>query len=203
MLIPILDAGHGSVINNVYYCRAGGRKVITDKFSYYEGESNRAIVNRIAEILTIQKVPFYPLAWEYEDITLSTRINRANKIYKENPNTYLISFHSNAGGGTGFEIWTSLGETKSDKIATFFGKAIEEDPNLAEFTFRPDFKDGDLDKESAFQILTETKCPAILVENLFFDNPHDLKFLLDFNFRDTLARFYANKIKQLYGDGTR
>lgn len=199
MLIPILDAGHGSVINNVYYCRAGGRKIITDKFAYYEGESNRSIVNRISEILTIQKIPFYPLAWEYEDVTLSTRISRANKIFAENPDTYIISFHSNAGGGTGFEIFTSPGPTKSDPIATFFGEAIQEDPILKEFKLRVDFSDGDLDKEKKFDILTKTNCPAILVENLFFDNPHDLKFLLDFNFRDTLARFYANKIKQLYG----
>lgn len=200
-MIPILDAGHGSVINNEYYCRAGGRKVITDKFAYYEGESNRAIVNRLSERLIMHKIPFYPLAYEYEDITLDTRVARANKIYAENKHTYLLSFHSNAGGGTGFEIWTSPGPTKSDKIATFFGEAIQRDSVLGEFRFRTDMTDGDLDKEDHLTILTRTNCPAVLFENLFFDNPMDLQFLMDLNFRDTLAEFYFKQIKELYLNG--
>lgn len=197
-MIPILDAGHGSVINNEYFCRAGGRKIITDQYAYYEGESNRAIVNRIAEKLAIAQIPFYPLAWEYEDVTLSTRISRANKIYEQNRKTYLISFHSNAGGGTGFEIFTSPGQTRSDHIATFFGEAIRQDSFLSSFKLRTDYGDGDLDKEAKYSILTETNCPAILIENLFFDNPNDLRFLLDSNFRETLATFYFQQIKVLY-----
>jgi len=197
-MIPILDPGHGGVINGVYYCRAGGRKVITPEFHYYEGESNRAIVNRIAERLAIKNVPFHILVTELEDPPLSLRVSRANNIYFHDPETYLISFHSNAGGGTGFEIWTSPGQTESDAIAEEFAAALTAHQILGKFKFRADQTDGDRDKEALYTILKDTKCPAILVENLFFDNPEDLKYLLLPGFRETLAECYANKIIELY-----
>ena len=49
---------------------------------------------------------------------------------------------------------------------------------LSQFRFRKDLSDGDLDKEENFYVLKQTHCPAILVENLFFDNRKEAEFLL-------------------------
>jgi N-acetylmuramoyl-L-alanine amidase len=52
---------------------------------------------------------------------LQERVRRADKIWKNtNKKCFLVSIHSNAGGGTGWEVWTSVGETKSDEIASIF-----------------------------------------------------------------------------------
>ena len=66
-------------------------------------------------------------------------------------NAVLISLHSNAGGGTGFEIWTSEGQTRSDGFAEIMGQTFID--SFLGSPFRPDKSDGDLDKESQFYIL--------------------------------------------------
>ena len=92
-------------------------------------------------------------------------------------NSRYLSIHSNAGGGHGSEIYTSPGNTKSDAIATIFGKEfIKEFPKRK---LRTDYSDGDLDKERRFYVLTKTKMPAVLTENFFMDNFEEFKTLLN------------------------
>ena len=63
-------------------------------------------------------VPNVILVPEDKDISLKERCSRANTIYKECKDSVLISVHANAGGGTGFECFTSKGNTKSDLYAS-------------------------------------------------------------------------------------
>ena len=42
---------------------------------------------------------------------------------------------------------------------------------------RKDFTDGDPDKEANFYIIKNSKCPAVLTENFFYDNKEDLKYI--------------------------
>ena len=55
------------------------KKIGVTKGIIYEGEFNRAIVNGIIERLTYLKIPYVNIAPEYRDVTLKTRVNRANK----------------------------------------------------------------------------------------------------------------------------
>lgn len=173
-MLVLIDNGHGSLINGVYQT-AGKRKNWQDKGIIYEGEFNRAIVNGIIEELTFLKIPYVNIAPEYRDVRLETRVKRANKYPASN--SFYLSLHSNAGGGHGSEIFTSPGNTKSDKIATIFGEEYQKEfPNR---TLRTDFSDGDLDKERRFYVLTKTKMPAILTENFFMDNFEEFKDILN------------------------
>jgi N-acetylmuramoyl-L-alanine amidase len=43
---------------------------------------------------------------------------------------------------------------------------------------RRDLSDGDSDKESNFYILAKTRCPAVLLENFFYDNRSECAWLL-------------------------
>ena len=43
--------------------------------------------------------------------------------------------------------------------------------------YRTDKADGDKDLESNFYVIYHTKCPAVLTENLFQDNPEDVVYL--------------------------
>ena len=76
----------------------------------------------IAKRLDALGIPNVILVPEDSDISLKERCNRANKIYAQNKNIMLVSVHANAGGGTGFECFTSKGVTKSDTYAEIFCK---------------------------------------------------------------------------------
>lgn len=173
-MLVLLDNGHGGLING-RYTTLGKHKDWQDRGIIYEGEFNRAIVNGIIEQLTFLKIPYVNVAPEHRDVRLVTRINRANK-YPARKSFYL-SVHSNAGAGHGSEIFTSPGNTKSDKIATVFGEEYQKEfPNRK---LRTDFSDGDLDKEQRFYVLTKTRMPAILTENFFMDNFEEFRDILN------------------------
>jgi N-acetylmuramoyl-L-alanine amidase len=93
----------------------------------------------------------------------------------------LVSIHANAGGGTGFECFTTPGQTESDKLATALLAAYARESSGFEGPLpgRYDTKDGDPDKESRFTVLTATKGPAVLFELGFMDRESDLKLMLE------------------------
>jgi len=172
-MIVLLDNGHGALINGTYQT-PGKRKDWGDQGVIYEGEFNRAIVNGIIQELTFLGISYVNIAPEYWDVRLETRVNRANKY--PTSKCFYLSVHSNAGGGKGSEFFTSPGDTKSDKIATIFGKEFQNE--FPDRTLRTDFTDGDLDKERRFYVLTKTKMPAVLTENFFMDNFEEYKNIL-------------------------
>ncbi|MFR8207409.1 MAG: N-acetylmuramoyl-L-alanine amidase [Alphaproteobacteria bacterium] len=98
----------------------------------YEWEFNRDIVRRIAAMLKADGVKFEILVPEETDVSLPERCRRANVIHADcGNNAVLFSVHGNAGGGTGWECYTSVGQTKADAIATVLC-------NEAEKEFAPD-----------------------------------------------------------------
>ncbi len=191
MVTVLLDNGHGGLINGQYQTAGKRSPVWNDGSQLFEGEFNRAIVNGIIERLTPLGIPYVNLASEYRDVRLETRVKRAN-AYPRNSSFYL-SIHANSGGGHGSEIFTSPGDTKSDKIATVFGneyKIVFPDRKL-----RTDFSDGDLDKERRFYVLTKTKMPAILTENFFMDNEGECRnILMTREGRDKIVRYHINAV---------
>lgn len=186
----ILDAGHG--INT-----DGKRSPIwADGSQLLEWEFNRDIVNRIARLMDELKLPYHILVAEDTDIPLSERCKRANIIWKNtNKNAYLISIHANAGGGTGWECFTSVGETKSDAIATILCKEAKK--TFVGQRMRFDYSDGDPDKECQFYILRHIHCPAVLSENFFMDTESDCRYIMSEEGRDTIARMHLEAIKQI------
>jgi len=190
-MIVLLDNGHGGLINGTYQT-AGKRKDWGADGFIFEGEFNRAIVSGIIEELTKLKIPYVNICPEHKDITLRTRVKRANK-YPKNKSLYL-SIHANAGGGNGAEIFTSKGLTKSDAIATVFGEEFKKEfPN--EILREDFFSDGDLDKEVNFYVLKHTKMPAVLTENFFMD--HFMSFKNILNTRDGRQKIVDYHVKAI------
>ena len=122
---------------------------------------------------------------ETNDISLRTRAMRVNRICDRigASNVILVSIHANAAGNgkswmnaTGWECHTSPGKTRSDELAECFYKSFS--AAFPEKRMRRDFSDGDSDKESNFYILTKTRCPAVLLENFFYDNRDECAWLL-------------------------
>ena len=123
-LKPILDNGHAGMINGIY-ATPGKRSPQWPKGVLYEGAFNRWVVNLLMRKLDKAKIPYYHVSPELTDVSLNTRVDRANEIYSIDKDVYFMSMHANAGGGQGHEQFTSVGETMSDKYATRFLKGIE------------------------------------------------------------------------------
>lgn len=171
-----------------------------------EYEFNRAIVKRIAALLDKEHISYKILVPEVDyDVPLTVRANRANEWVKKfgADNCIFISVHANAAGNgqwmnaRGWSVWTTRGVTKSDKYATiFWEEANKLLPKYGMKTIK-DLSDGDPDYESNFTVIYNTKCPAILTENLFMDNREDCKFLLSEQGRDIIAQIHVNAIKRI------
>ena len=191
----IIDNGHG---NNTPGKRSPVWKDGTQLFEY---EFNRDICNRMYIRLITMGIDCVLLVPEIKDVSLSERVKRVNKIARLYEGSFLVSVHANAGGGTGWEAFTSKGETLSDIIATHFYNEAEK--AFPQFRIRTDYSDGDVDKESQFYILRRTICPAVLTENFFMDTEKDCRYIMSEKGRKEIVQFhivlhYINHEKLLF-----
>lgn len=113
---------------------------------------------------------------------LIKRVKIVNEIAKKTDCLY-ISIHVNASAkngwdkATGFAIYTSPGETKSDTLATDIFDAATKLLKPIGKKFRKDMSDGDPDYEENFYVLRKTSCPAVLTENFFQNSKSDVEWL--------------------------
>lgn len=185
-MLVLLDNGHG-------WNTPGKRSPVwRDGSQLYEWEFNRKLVREISIRLRNLGIENKILVPEKEDISLEERCRRVNNIYKERKDVILISIHANAGGGTGWEAWTSVGETKSDYYARLL--YVSAGNYLKGWKIRTNYSDGDPDWESQFYILKNTWCPAVLTENMFMDNEKDCRFMMSDEGIETLAALHVDAI---------
>lgn len=191
----ILDAGHGGMKDGKYTTAPAKMHKFPDGLTIYEGVINRAITDLVRKDLEQRGIDYAVVSAESEDIRLEERVRKADAIYAKDKRAIFISIHSNAGGGKGLEVFTSPGQTKSDIIAEFFcANAIESFP---QFPLRSDHADGDADKEADFYVLRKTDCPAVLLENLFFDNRQEAEYLLSSSGQKAIAKWIVDTILEI------
>jgi N-acetylmuramoyl-L-alanine amidase len=200
----IFDNGHGGIIDGIYQTPGKRSPLWSDDKILYEGEFNRSIVNRLMILCKESGIDCVNLVDTQEDISLRERVEKANDIYrqqkdKDGKNCIYVSIHANGfskESANGWSVYTSVGESKSDIVATILAsKAEVEFPNEK---MRKDTRDGDADKESNFYVLRKTVMPAILSENFFmtnFDNCHD--YLLSEEGRDRIAKIHFEMIQDV------
>lgn len=130
---------------------------------------------------------------------LVKRVQIVNKLAKKTDCLY-ISIHVNASSksgwdkATGFSIYTSPGETKSDALATdIFDEATKLLKPLGK-SLRKDMSDGDPDLEENFYVLRKTICPAVLTENFFQNSKSDVEFLESEEGFKTVVAYHVNGI---------
>ena len=151
---------------------------------FLEFQFNRTIAKQIVDDLRDRGYDAELLVPEDDDVPLKDRCKRVNDIVAREgkQNVILISIHANSFGNgkewtspSGWSVYTSKGQTKADDLAEQLAKAAIK--NLPQMKMRAEKSDGDMDYEENFYILRHTLCPAVLVENFFYDNPDDLRFL--------------------------
>jgi N-acetylmuramoyl-L-alanine amidase len=188
----LLDAGHGGLTEDGKYTTAPAKMhVFDDGLVFYEGVNNRAIIDRLIPLLQASAIDHELVHDQVRDTALHVRVAKANTIHAVEKRCIYLSIHSDAmpegahGKGSGFAIYTSKGQTASDVIGQIFCGVYAD--TLKQFRFRQDRSDGDADMEEDFYVLRKTHCPAILVENLFFDNRREAEFLLSEEGRTAIA----------------
>ena len=197
----LLDAGHGGMLDDVYTTAPGKMHVFEDGHTFYEGVNNRMIVNKLRAILLRNGIEHRLIHDQVNDTPLAERVARANSLHAQGKNCIYLSVHSDAmpegahGKGSGFSVYTSVGKTRSDAIADVFCNTYQR--RLGEFRLRKDLADGDQDKEQDFYVLRKTKCPALLTENLFFDNRAEAEFLLSETGQNRIAHTMFESIFQI------
>lgn len=195
----ILDYGHGGIDSNGKYTTFPAKMhTFDDGVVAYEGVLNREIGNQIKncvqafapELNIVETVPYN----DPTDVSLSKRVELTNKFPPES--TIFVSIHCNASNNhnaSGFEIFSSLGETGSDELA-------ENISDMVSFALNnQDIKDRGV-KEANFYVLRETKCIAVLIECGFFDFREEFDKLKDPIVQGDLASFIATGIVN-YIDG--
>jgi N-acetylmuramoyl-L-alanine amidase len=197
MITVLLDNGHGNDT-------PGKRSPIwEDGSQLFEFEFNRAIVKRLMLLLDRDDIPHVNIVPELKDISLQERCKRANEIYKTNKECIYLSIHADAfsvESANGFSMYTSVGQTKSDKIAQVL---IEEyQIHMPEIRLRADNSDGDKDKEAHFYVLKNTNMPAVLIESAFYTNRKECKLLASEDGRDRIADAIYAGIKKYIGADT-
>ena len=146
---------------------------------------NRQVADLILEGLLSAGVDAALLVTETNDVSLRNRVNRVNTICNRlgASNVLLVSIHANAAGNgsawmnaKGWSCYTSKGKTKSDLLAECLYDAFEEE--FQDRKIRKDMSDGDRDWEENFYVLQKSKCPAVLLENFFYDNREECAWML-------------------------
>ena len=170
----LLDAGHG--IDTL------GKRSPDGAFLEYKW--NREVAELAYALLEEHGFDVDFVVTETNDIPLKTRVRRVNEICSlhGSHNVLLLSIHSNAAGmgatwmnAKGWSCYTTKGETKSDRLAECLYDAFEKAfPNRK---IRKDMQDGDRDWEENFYIIQKSKCPAVLIENFFYDNKEECQWL--------------------------
>lgn len=199
-IVVLLDNGHAASTPGKRSPKEEG----TEQF--FEYEFNRDVVRRIAEKLKEIGIKYEILVPEVEnDISLSSRAARANKFCSEygTNNCIFISVHANAAGNgsswmnaKGWCCYTSKGETVSDPYAELFMREAEKVLVPLGRTIRK-YSQKKYSWEDNFTVLVKTHCPAILTENLFYDNKDEVEFLKSDEGRDAIAQIHVNTILKI------
>lgn len=177
MIQIIFDPGHGlpdpgAVSNGLYEYQ----------LSFEVAALTRTALGRMAEIIFTRDGPDGFSADETEDLAARCRI--ANKARPD----LVLSFHFNAGGGHGPEVYT-LPKARSDTVQK---AALLHDALAAVYGY------GRGIKQENFYILRYTDAPAILLELGFLDSPRDAAQLKDPVFRQRLALALAGALIKSY-----
>lgn len=160
---------------------------------------NRQVADLILEGLVSAGIDASLVVTETNDVTLRNRVNRVNTICNRvgASNVLLVSIHANAAGNgsawmnaKGWSCYTSKGKTKSDQVAECLYDAFEEE--FQDRKIRKDMSDGDRDWEENFYVLQKSKCPAVLLENFFYDNREECAWMLQ---EETKKRIASAAVK--------
>lgn len=173
----IIDNGHGKDT-------LGKRSPVwADGSQLFEWRYAREIAVILEQELVGRGIDAVRIVPEDTDISLRERCNRVNKLCAKvgAKNCLLVSIHCNAAGNAGkpmqargWSVFVGLNASQNSKsLATLFSASAEAQGLKARVS-SPNQRYW----VQNLAMCRDTKCPAVLTENLFMDNEQDCKLLL-------------------------
>ena len=202
----ILDCGHGmnDTTKGKYSPMLDSSEFNLRDLTVYqnrfrEGNFNRLIGQRLERMLKDAGFEVHIVNDCYKDNSLKDRVNKANQIAAKygKGNCIYISIHSNA-SGNGIDWKNATGAS-----VHCCRKSSEKSKRLAQLIYKHVLDKGYNGNRSIpkdhiwyndFFVLKNTTMPAVLVENLFYDNKSDLKKLMSDEHRDVILSYLYNGI---------
>lgn len=197
--VLFIDAGHGGIDLSGNYTTAPSKQ---HKFEqgfhesgwFYEGVSNRRLAAEFMAQASRMGYLCIPVYHPSKDTSLSVRTATANYMAETlEVDSIYISFHSNAfdGSARGWCVFHHPNSSGGNRIAESIASEVlplcvdyevpERNPVLG----------------ANFHVLTYTSMPAILLENLFFDNEQDAELLQDPTFCVNLCNRILRGIEKI------
>ena len=194
MIKILIDNGHG--FDTAGKCSPDG--------SLKEYAWTREIASRLVAELQRRGLDAERIVMEDTDVPLSTRCRRVNDVCRQfgAQNVLLVSIHINAAGGDGkwhdARGWSGWVYTQAGEQSKRLARVLHEEAvrhNLQGNRAVPPTKYWTAD----FYILKNTKCPAVLTENLFQDNRDDVRYLLSEQGKAAIVQLHADGILRYLG----
>ena len=188
----LIDNGHGK--------NTQGKRSPKGRYGIlYEYEFNRAIAKPLVERLKKMGIDAELVVQEDNDISLGERCRRVNKVCDEvgAKNCIFISIHANASSNC------ETFQKPSGWSAFVYRKASNASKRLAQCLFDEAEKKGLKGNRSVpperywtanFYVLKHTNCPAVLTENLFYDNHNDYLYLCSEKGREEIIDLHIKGI---------
>lgn len=194
----LIDRGHG--INTSGKQSPDGR--------LKEWAWNDDVAKRIVASLKAQGYDATLLVGEQHDVSLSERVKRANtycSLYGAS-NVLLISVHVNAArsdrqwhDARGWTVWVSK---KAGNASKEFARLIYDHAHCRGLKGNR-YVPAERYWQANYALVTKTRCPAVLTENMFMDNKDDCEWLLTEAGKQTIVDVHVEAIKEWlsYGKG--
>lgn len=185
----LIDNGHG--VNTPGKC-SPDRRILEYKWA-------REVAELLVKALKAQGVDAERIVTEETDISLRERTRRVNTLCATNKNVILISLHLNASGAdgkwhnaSGWSGWVAPNASeKSKRLASLLlDEAVSAGLKGNRIIPKEKYWVGN------FAIVRDTKCPAVLTENLFQDNEGDCKMLETTEGKQKIVTIHVNAIKK-------
>lgn len=165
-----------------------------------EWRYNREIAREVAKRLKTQGYDAELIVTEDTDVSLSERVRRVNAWCNRlgTANVVFVSVHVNAGGNggwygaRGWSGWVAPNASaKSKDLARIFYSLAEKAGLKGNRAVPPErYWVGN------FTVIKNTKCPAVLTENMFQDNEQDVDFLLSEEGRENITGIHVEALKE-------
>ncbi len=182
MLKVCIDPGHG-----------GKDKANKGKNGYVEAIEMLKLAKLLEYELKSKNIKTILTRYTDTDVSLQKRANIAYNFEAD----LFLSLHSNAGGGSGTEIFRSIKNTKSEKLGILITTSISNYLNVKNRGVKT--KESTIVKgKDYYTVLNETAQKEIkysyILELLFHDNEKEEKMLLDYENVKQIAKIISNEI---------
>lgn len=201
----LIDNGHGAdgYTKGKYSPVVDGMAMEHDATVYdrrfREGNFNRLVASELVSELDKLGYDAERIVTERTDVSLGERVRRVNAWCKQagSKNVLFVSIHANA-AGSGNEWMTARGFSvhvarRSSEASKAFAKTLTQTAIAMGLRGNRSVP-KEMYWQNDFYVIKNTLCPAVLTENLFYDNKDDLAIIATPAGREKIVKLHVESI---------